>query len=220
MPSLFGTDTPSWLAPYLPEGNGWFLAVGVILLTILSAIVSLAAVAFALTRLPPDYFVNPHAQRPIDRHPLLKILLALLRNSFGYFLIALGIVLSLPGVPGQGLLTVFLGVLLVDFPGKLRVLRWFLTRRGVLEGINHLRRSWGHPPLLRPQSSDSLDTSAPSLSTPETSVAPSLSTPETSVDSSLRGSTSPLPASSGHQLHPGDRPQPVAPSSPSPSVPT
>jgi hypothetical protein len=107
MSSLFGTDTPSWLAPYLPEGNGWFLAVGVILLTVLSAVVSLAAVAFALTRLPPDYFVNPHAQRPIDRHPLLKILLAILRNIFGYFLVALGIVLSLPGrsarrFPGEG----------------------------------------------------------------------------------------------------------------------
>jgi|YNPMSStandDraft_1061717.scaffolds.fasta_scaffold08478_2 hypothetical protein len=218
MSSLFGTDTSSWLAPYLPEGNGWFLAVGVILLTVLSAVVSLAAVAFALTRLPPDYFVNPHAQRPIDRHPLLKILLAILRNIFGYFLVALGIVLSLPGVPGQGLLTIFLGVLLVDFPGKVRVLRWFLTRRGVLEGINHLRRRWGHPPLLRPQSSDSQDTSAPSLPTAETSVDSSLR--GSTADSSLHGSTAPLPAGSGHPAHPDDRPLSVASSSPPPSVPT
>ncbi|MEJ5277239.1 MAG: hypothetical protein WHU94_15125 [Thermogemmata sp.] len=158
MSPLLGSDTPPWLAPYLPEGNGWFLAVGVILLTVFSAIISLAAVAFALTRLPPDYFVNPEARRPIDRHPVLKILLALLRNVFGYFLIALGILLSLPGVPGQGLLTIFLGVLLVDLPGKHRCLRWFLTRPGVLEGINRLRARFGHPPLLHPLPHDPPDT--------------------------------------------------------------
>lgn len=150
MSSLFATDVPSWLAPYLPPGNGWFLAIGVLLLTVLSALVSLVAVGWALTRLPPDYFANPQAQRPIDRHPVLKILLVLFRNLFGYFLIALGVLLSLPGVPGQGLLTIFLGVLLVDFPGKQRTLRWFLTRPGILEGINQLRVRLGHPPLQPP----------------------------------------------------------------------
>ncbi|MCS7021800.1 MAG: hypothetical protein NZ703_14500 [Gemmataceae bacterium] len=168
MNCLFGMEPPAWLTPYLPEGNGWLLAIAVLSLTVVSALVSLAAVAWALTRLPPDYFVNPEAQRPIDRHPMLKVLLLLARNIFGYFLIALGILLSLPGVPGQGLLTIFLGVLLIDFPGKQRTLRWLLTRRGILVGINQLRRRWGHPPLLAPQD---LEQAPPSTATsPNSSI--------------------------------------------------
>lgn len=190
MSLLLGTDTPPWLTPYLPEGNGWSLALGVILLTVLSAIISLAAVAFALTRLPPDYFVNPQARRPIDRHPLLKILLALGRNIFGYFLIALGILLSLPGVPGQGLLTIFLGTLLIDFPGKIRVLRWFLTRHGILEGINRLRARFGHPPLLHPLPDPAAtpNSSLPPVGTPQEAVPPPAAS-----DSPLRGHPSPHP---------------------------
>lgn len=71
-----------------------------------------------------------------------------LRNLFGYFLILLGIILSFPGVPGQGLLTILMGVLLIDFPGKHRAERWLLTRRGVLSGVNKLRARVGRPPLL------------------------------------------------------------------------
>jgi hypothetical protein len=159
MPPLLDTNLPTWLAPYLPSGNGWLLAVTVILITILSALVSLVAVAWALTRLPSDFFVNPHAQRPIDRHPIVKIILILVRNFFGYLLILLGIILSLPGVPGQGLLTIFLGVLLIDFPSKRRTLRWLITRRGVLQAINQLRARFGHPPLLPPCSQS--NTAAP-----------------------------------------------------------
>jgi hypothetical protein len=62
-------------------------------------------------------------------------------------LIALGIVLSLPGVPGQGLLTVLLGVMLVDFPGKDRLEQKLLSRPGIINTINRLRGRFGKPAL-------------------------------------------------------------------------
>src|SRR5262245_45448644 len=131
---------PEWLSSHLPEGwNGWHLAMFTVALAVTSAVISLVAVGFALARLPADYFVNPEARRPVDRHPILKILLTIARNLLGYVLIVLGILLSLPGVPGQGLLTVLIGVMLIDFPGKLRAERWLLTRRGVCTGVNALR---------------------------------------------------------------------------------
>lgn len=140
---------PHWLASRLPDGwNGWYLAGAVVGLTVVTAVLSLALVAVAVARLPADYFVNPEARRPVDRHPVLKVLLAIGRNLLGYVLIALGVVLSLPGVPGQGLLTVLLGMLLIDFPGKHRAERWLLTRRGVLAGVNKLRARFGKPPLI------------------------------------------------------------------------
>jgi hypothetical protein len=79
---------------------------------------------------------------------MLKVLLAIVRNVAGYLLIVLGAIMSLPGVPGQGILTILMGVMLVDLPGKHRAERWLLTRRGVLSGVNKLRAKLGKPPLI------------------------------------------------------------------------
>jgi hypothetical protein len=56
--------------------------------------------------------------------------------------------MSVPGVPGQGLLTILIGVMLLDFPGKRRLERWLLRRRGVLAAINKVRARYGRPPLV------------------------------------------------------------------------
>ncbi len=140
---------PEWLKVYLPDGwNGWHLAMATVGLGVATAIVSLVVVGFVLARLPADFFVNPEARRPIDRHPVLKVLLCIFRNVFGYFLIVLGVALSLPGVPGQGVLTILMGVLLIDFPGKHHAERWLLMRRGVLTAVNKFRARLGRPPLI------------------------------------------------------------------------
>lgn len=140
---------PEWLSSRLPTGwNGWELAAVATGFAVASAVVSLVVVGFVLARLPADYFVNPGARLPIDRHPVLKAIVVLVRNVIGYILIALGIVLSLPGVPGQGLLTVLMGVMLIDVPGKFRLERWLVSRRPVLSAVNRLRAKFGTPPLL------------------------------------------------------------------------
>jgi hypothetical protein len=140
---------PEWLASRLPEGwTGWEVACLGVGAGVVAAAVSLVAVGYVLARLPADYFVNPDARLPIDRHPVLKVLAVVARNLLGYFLIALGVALSLPGVPGQGLLTILMGVMLIDVPGKFRLERWLVTRRAVLAGVNKLRAKFGRPPLL------------------------------------------------------------------------
>jgi len=146
---------PEWLRLHLPEGwNEWHFLIAAVAIGVTTAIVSVVVVGFVLARLPADYFVNPEARRPIDRHPVLKVVLCLLRNLFGYFLITLGAVLSLPGVPGQGLLTILMGVLLIDFPGKHHAERWLLMRRGVLTTVNGFRARVGRPPLIAKPTSD------------------------------------------------------------------
>lgn len=140
---------PEWLHNLLPAGwTGWHVAVATVALAVASAAVSVVVIGYALSRLPADYFVNPAARGPIGRHPVVRVLLAVVRNLCGWALIALGIVLSLPGVPGQGVLTILMGVMLVDLPGKHRAEMWLLQRRGVLGGVNRLRARMGKPPLL------------------------------------------------------------------------
>jgi hypothetical protein len=145
---------PDWLASRLPDGwTGWHLMAATVAFATASAVASVFVVGAVLARLPADYFVNPAARRPIDRHPVLKVLFVLGRNLVGYLLIALGVVLSLPGVPGQGLLTVLMGVMLIDIPGKHRAERWLVTRRPVLRAVNAMRARVGRPPLVTEASS-------------------------------------------------------------------
>ena len=62
-------------------------------------------------------------------------------------LIVLGVVLSLPGVPGQGLLTMLLGLMLTSLPGKRRVELWILRHKPVAKTVNRLRERFHRAPL-------------------------------------------------------------------------
>ncbi len=140
---------PEWLQSLLPEGwTPWHVAATGVVLAVSSAVASIVVIGYVLSRLPADYFVNPAARRIVDRHPVVHVLFAIGRNLLGVVLIVLGAIMSLPGVPGQGILTILMGVMLVDFPGKHHAERWLLTRRGVLAGVNKLRTKMGKPPLI------------------------------------------------------------------------
>ena len=60
----------------------------------------------------------------------------------------LGILLSLPLVPGQGLLTILIGLLLINFPGKRRLERKLVRRPKVLQFINRIRSRFGQASLV------------------------------------------------------------------------
>jgi hypothetical protein len=109
---------------------------------------SLGIVSLILVKLPADYFRNtPHSKFWAGRPPAVRILALVCKNILGVLLIVVGIILSLPGVPGQGLLTVLLGVMLVDFPGKHRLEQKLLHRPAIKNSINRLRARFGKPPL-------------------------------------------------------------------------
>jgi hypothetical protein len=56
--------------------------------------------------------------------------------------------MSVPGVPGQGILTILLGIMLLDFPGKRECEYKLVSRPKVLRTINLLRQKFGKPPLV------------------------------------------------------------------------
>lgn len=106
---------------------------------------SLAIVLRVVLALPADYFERASFSR--ERWTAGRIA----RNLTGVLIIGVGIVLSVPGIPGQGLLTVLVGVLLVDFPRRRRLERTLVARRGVLIAVNRLRVRFGRPPLRPPR---------------------------------------------------------------------
>ena len=62
-------------------------------------------------------------------------------------LVLLGLIMAIPGVPGQGLLTALIGLTLLSFPGKRRLERRFVRMPALLRAINRLRARFARPPL-------------------------------------------------------------------------
>jgi len=109
---------------------------------------NLAIVSIILVKIPPTYFKKSHSREFWkDRSPAVRFLGVILKNALGVLLVAIGIVLSLPGVPGQGFLTILLGIMLLDFPGRRNLELKILTRPQVFNTINKLRHKFGKPPL-------------------------------------------------------------------------
>jgi hypothetical protein len=59
----------------------------------------------------------------------------------------MGFVMALPGVPGQGILTMLIGLTLVDFPGKRSLEQRLVRRPSVRRALDKVRARFGHPPL-------------------------------------------------------------------------
>lgn len=127
----------------------WRYIVASVLMAIVAFVASLVVVTVLLVNLPPNFFLESHSRHLwIDRHPVIRWSGLILKNAVGWFLVLLGGVLVLPGIPGQGVLTILLGLVLVDFPGKKKVERRVLSRPRLRARINQLRQWFGKPPLL------------------------------------------------------------------------
>ena len=107
------------------------------------------AVPVVVCRLPQDYFTSPRRHRLRDRVGFGYVILNLLRNALGGVLVALGLLMLV--TPGQGLVTLLTGLLIMNFPGKYRLERALVARRGVARTINWLRHRRGLPPFDPPE---------------------------------------------------------------------
>lgn len=111
--------------------------------------ISLAAISFILIKLPSTYFQQSHSRNFWeDRHRYVRWAGLIAKNVLGILLILLGLLMSIPGVPGQGILTILLGIMLIDLPGKRQLEYKILKRPSVLQRINHLRQRFNKPPLV------------------------------------------------------------------------
>ena len=118
--------------------------------SVLSIFGSISGVAWFIARMPADYFSHEKREPVSDLYgwPPLRYLVAALKNFVGAVLIVFGLLLLL--TPGQGLLTILIGTMLLNFPGKYRLERWFITRPGVLNGLNWARAKLGKGPVQGP----------------------------------------------------------------------
>src|SRR2546430_8666543 len=124
------------------------VVLGVILFVVTFAL-SLAVISIILVKVPPTYFQQSHPRDFwVERHPAIRWAGVIAKNLLGMVLVFLGILMSIPGVPGQGILTILLGIMLLDFPGKRTLEYKIVSRPVVLERINRLRHRFSKAPLV------------------------------------------------------------------------
>jgi len=134
-------DLLARVAKLLEKGGLWLgVAISVVL-----AIGSIALVALVVVKWSPDHFKlrPPGAPDPEPPHPVARVA----KNLGGFLLIVLGLVMALPGIPGQGILTMIVGFTMVEFPGKRGLERRLIGRPHILHAINRLRARFKREPL-------------------------------------------------------------------------
>lgn len=116
------------------------------IISIISFIASLVIIPFILIRLPYDYFdlrIPRHWMK--NHHPVLRILGLIVKNMVGgAFLLAGFIMLFLPG---QGVLTMLIGISFMDFPKKRLLEARIIGQPAILNTVNNMRRKYNRPPL-------------------------------------------------------------------------
>ena len=133
-----------WLQAH--EAILWWLGV----VSGLAFLATLAAIPWLVVRIPVDYFTrDSRPSLPWSRvHPVLRMLLHLVKNLLGAVLVLCGLAMLV--LPGQGILTILLGVMLLDFPRKYELERWLASRPAVLRALNWIRNRAGVPPIVIP----------------------------------------------------------------------
>ena len=121
--------------------------VGLIAFSVIAFVGTLIAIPAILIRLPPDYFQNQHHQPWFaNHHPVVRTLGLIVKNLAGIIFLLAGIAMLF--LPGQGLLTMLLGILFIDFPGKHRLEKKLIQHPKILQAINAFREKAGKTPFI------------------------------------------------------------------------
>ena len=129
--------------------SAWFLKHWVLfaIFSAVSFITSIVGCAILLASLPTDYFNTKKRIRRI-KNPVFRICLSSVKNICGGLLVVVGIILSVPGIPGQGVLTILTGLIISNFPGKRRLERRLIRLPAILSAANQIRARFKRPPLV------------------------------------------------------------------------
>jgi len=129
------------ITPHVP----WLMGVSVV-----SVLLGALLVPAMILRIPSDYFLPERRVTLAERagHPAGRLLLLAAKNLLGAVLLVAGFALLF--LPGQGVLTLLAGLIVMNYPGKYRFERWLVRRPYVLSAMNWLRQRYGRCPLKAP----------------------------------------------------------------------
>jgi hypothetical protein len=119
-------------------GAGFFLV---------SIVVSILIVGIVVVKIPENYFSSHYQQDFMPNTPwAVRWGAVILKNLLGLVLVIAGIVMLIG--PGQGILTILIGLIMMDIPGKRPIEARIIKRPTILAAVNDLRARYKKPPLV------------------------------------------------------------------------
>jgi hypothetical protein len=111
---------------------------------------TIVVVPVLIARMRADHFMRrgPPPDAFLGRHPAVRWAGKVVKNLIGLVLVLMGIAMLV--LPGQGVLTILIGLSLVDFPGKHDLELRLVRQKHVRKSIDWIRRRAEQPPLRFP----------------------------------------------------------------------
>jgi amino acid transporter len=116
-------------------------------ISLLTFLVTLFALPILIIHIPENYFLHKKRRYPNNPRPAIgfRLVCRILKNILGVFFVLIGLIMLF--LPGQGLLSILIGVMLMNFPGKYKVERAIIRNKKALSTINWVRSKAHRPPL-------------------------------------------------------------------------
>ncbi|EKE75650.1 hypothetical protein [Gallaecimonas xiamenensis] len=134
---------PQWLETLIDIISPYLPAIGIV--GLLMVLASMVVIPYLIVKMPANYFVRE--KRP--RHwTALTLAWWLMRNLLALVLFLAGFLMLF--LPGQGLLTILIALVVSDFPGKFALEKAVIRQSSVLKAVNWVRRRYQQPEVLVP----------------------------------------------------------------------
>lgn len=133
------------IATYLLETLGANFIFLTIVLSTASAVAYFIVISYIITQIDKDYFLRKKMADANTIEPSyftamnssVTLLIKISKIIIGICLLAVGLVMLV--LPGQGLITVLIGLSLLPFPGKNKIEQSILSRKAVRSTLNWIR---------------------------------------------------------------------------------
>lgn len=138
----------AFTSPFI-QGNLLGIITWLALLSLFTFILSLLSLPYIIRRIPSDYFLKLSKEQPrVKGYDTKSVLIILFRNFFGFCLFLAGVAMLF--LPGQGLITILISLILMDFPGKMKVVAYLTGRKSVQKSIDWVRKKTKKKPIKWP----------------------------------------------------------------------
>ena len=112
-------------------------------------LISILGISWFVAQIPEDYFLRSKRQpsKWQEQRPILRFVIIFGKNLIGLSLIIGGLLMLV--LPGQGLLTIVTGLLLINYPGKYKLEQKLSSMPSIFKALNWIRVKAKKPPLQR-----------------------------------------------------------------------
>jgi hypothetical protein len=115
------------------------------LISLLTFVGSLMIIPWIIARLPANYFITTGHSKRLFKNTYLRRIWLVVRNMPGLLLLLAGIAMLI--LPGQGIITMVIGISFMNFPQKIRLRNNLVRRPRVIRVLNWIRRRNHKPPF-------------------------------------------------------------------------